>query len=74
MIARRHWRRGFASECARALVRHGFGTLGLDRLISLIDPLNEASKRTAMSAGLAFERAIVFEDLPFEVFAINKSG
>ena len=74
MIGRRYWRRGFASEGARALVRHGFETLGLDRLISLIDPLNEASKRTALSAGLTFERAIVFDDMPFEVFAIGRSA
>ena len=74
MIARRYWRRGLASECARALVRHGFETLGFDRLISLIDPLNEASKRTALSAGLTFERAIVLDDLPFEVFAIGRSA
>lgn len=74
MIGRRYWRRGFASECARALVRHGFETLGLDRLISLIDPLNEASKRTAMSAGLRFEREILLDDMRFEVFAIERSA
>lgn len=72
MIAPRYWRRGLASECARGLVEHGFGTLGLKRLISLIDPLNEASKRTAMSAGLSFEREIVLDDMPFEVFAIER--
>jgi ribosomal-protein-alanine N-acetyltransferase len=74
MIARRHWRRGFAGECARALVRHGFETLGLRRLISLIDPLNEASKRTAQSAGLKFEREIVLDDMRWEIFAIERSA
>ena len=73
MIAPRYWRRGFASECARGLVAHGFGTLGLTRLISLIDPLNEASRRTAMSAGLVFEREIVLDEMLFQVFAIEKA-
>lgn len=72
MIAPRYWRRGLASECARALVRHGFDTLGLPRLISLIDPLNEASKRTALSAGMQFERDILLDDLPFEIYAIER--
>ena len=72
MIGRRHWRQGFAGECARGIVRYGFGTLGLERLISLIDPLNEASKRTAMSAGLAFEREILLDDMRCQVFAIGK--
>lgn len=74
MIGPRYWRQGFAGECARALVQHGFRTLGLTRLISLIDPLNEASKRTAMSAGLTFEREIVLDDMRFQVFAIEKAG
>jgi ribosomal-protein-alanine N-acetyltransferase len=72
MIGPRFWRQGFASECARGIVAYGFGTLDLKRLISLIDPLNEASKRTAMSAGLAFEREIVLDDMRFELFAIER--
>ncbi len=72
MIARGYWRRGFASECARAIVNHGFNELGLLRLISLIDPLNEPSRRTAMSAGLAFEREILLDDMRCQVFAIEQ--
>ncbi len=72
MIGRRYWRQGFAGECARAIVDHGFRTLGLGRLISLIDPLNEASKRTAMSAGLRFERETLLDDMRWQVFAIGK--
>ena len=74
LLARKYWRQGLGAECARGLVRHGFETLRLPRLISLINPLNEASKRTALSAGLAFEREILLDDMRFAVFAIERSG
>jgi ribosomal-protein-alanine N-acetyltransferase len=70
LLARKYWGQGLGSEIARALVRYGFATLGLKRLISLIDPLNEPSKRTALSAGLAFERVIVLDDMRYQVYAI----
>jgi RimJ/RimL family protein N-acetyltransferase len=33
-LLRRHWRRGYASEGARELIRYGFGDLGLDRIFA----------------------------------------
>lgn len=50
------WGRGLASEAARGIVAYAFGTLGLKRLIALIDFENTASIRVAEAAGLRFER------------------
>ena len=36
-LARRHWGRGLATEAAQAIKTYGFDTLGLARLVSLID-------------------------------------
>ena len=47
------WGHGLASEGARALVRYGFGELGLDRIIGLTHPDNAASQRVLQKAGLA---------------------
>lgn len=46
------WGRGYATEGARALVRHGLLELGLERVVGLTHPDNEASKRVLMKAGL----------------------
>jgi RimJ/RimL family protein N-acetyltransferase len=46
------WGRGLATEGARALVRHGFNTLGLYRIIGLTHPDNGASQRVLQKAGL----------------------
>lgn len=70
LLARKYWRQGLGAECARGLVRHGFETLRLPRLISLIDPANEPSQRTARRAGLEFEREIVLDDMRCHVYAI----
>src|SRR5262245_39459678 len=63
LIAKPWQRQGLGAEAARALVRHGFGTLGLKRLIALIDFDHQASIRTAISAGLAFEKAAEIDGL-----------
>jgi [ribosomal protein S5]-alanine N-acetyltransferase len=70
LIARSHWRQGFGAEAARALVSHGFETLGLKRLIALVHPDNIASARTAESAGLIFEHALVLDGMHCHVYAI----
>jgi len=71
LLARKYWGQGLGTEAASALVRYGFETLGLPRLVSLIDPDNEASKRTAVKAGMRFERETVLDDLPCHIYAID---
>jgi len=47
-----YWNRGYATEAARAVRDFAFGTLGLPRLVSLIQPGNRASERVAQKTGL----------------------
>ena len=68
LIAKPWQRQGLGSEAARALVRHGFETLGLKRVIALIDPANAASIRTAERAGLWFEKQVVMEGVRSAVY------
>lgn len=46
------WGEGMATEGAKASVRFGFESLGLDGIISVIQPENHASRRVAEKAGL----------------------
>lgn len=73
LIAKPYWRQGLGGEAARALVRHGFDTLGLPRLIALIDPAHTASIRTAETAGLRFERGIVLDGVASALYAIARA-
>ena len=52
------WGKGYATEIGMALIRHAFETLGLERLIALIEPENAASERVAQKVGLRFDREV----------------
>ena len=51
-LARPAWGRGLATEGARAALCHAFGELGLQSVISIIDPTNERSIRVAQKLGM----------------------
>jgi RimJ/RimL family protein N-acetyltransferase len=74
LIAKPWQRQGLGAEAARALVRHGFETLGLKRLIALVDPANEASIRIAEKAGLRFEKEAEIDGLRSPVYMVERHG
>jgi [ribosomal protein S5]-alanine N-acetyltransferase len=54
-VARSHWRLGYATEMAQALLRIGFGPLGLHRLFAQCAPENAPSIRVMQKLGMARE-------------------
>ena len=48
---RDRWGRGYATEAARACIRHGFDELGLERIVADVDPANSASVRVLEKCG-----------------------
>lgn len=71
-IAEDFWGQGLAPEAAQAILRYGFETLNLSRLICLIDPENIASQRVAEKMGMAFEKEARDETGPFRVYSTQK--
>ncbi|WP_380167841.1 GNAT family N-acetyltransferase [Jannaschia sp. R86511] len=55
-IGRRHWRQGYATEGARALLAHGFGTVGLGEVRAETMAVNEASRRVMTKLGMRHVR------------------
>jgi [ribosomal protein S5]-alanine N-acetyltransferase len=72
MIAKPWQRRGLATEAARALVRHGFETLGLKRLVALVDPAHVESIGVATNAGLTFDRTIEMDGVVSALYMIRR--
>lgn len=58
-LASRYWRRGYATEGARELIRYGFADVGLTRIFAQTMAVNTASRATMNAAGLAFVRAFI---------------
>jgi len=67
-----YWGQGLASEAARAVVRDAWENQGLDRIISLIDPDNAASRRVAEKLGMRLEGQVMMPgyDHPDLVYAM----
>ncbi len=68
----KYWRRGLATEAARAVRDHAFNDLKLDHVISLIHPDNIASRRVAEKNGMVAEKETVFRGFPTIVFGIKR--
>ena len=50
-LARRSWGRGIATEAVSALVRYGFDSLALPRVVAIVYPENRASRRVLEKLG-----------------------
>jgi RimJ/RimL family protein N-acetyltransferase len=60
-----HFRRGYMTEAASAMLEIGFGTLGLHRVFAQLDPRNDASAALCRRLGMRHEAHFV-EDLWFK--------
>jgi ribosomal-protein-alanine N-acetyltransferase len=57
---RDRWGRGYATEAARACVRHGFDELGLEKIVADVEPARPQSMRVLEKCG--FTRVAELED------------
>jgi RimJ/RimL family protein N-acetyltransferase len=73
-LDRDYWGRGLATEGAAASLRFGFEELGLDRIVSIHQPANVASRRVMEKNGLSFdvETVLPHNQLLVWVFAITR--
>ncbi len=74
LLARPYWGQGLGTEAARAIANYAFEHLAVPRLICLIDAENEASRNVALKIGMAFEKAIVDDKGPAQVYSMARPG
>lgn len=60
-LDRPYWGRGYATEAARAALRYGFQTLGLDEIVSFTVPANLRSRRVMERIGMTHDPAHDFD-------------
>jgi len=63
ILARDAWGHGYATETGAAAMRHVLETLKRPRVVAIIDPGNEPSKRVAARLGMAYEATYTGEQL-----------
>ena len=76
IFARDTWGRGYATEAGGAAMRYVLETLGRPRVVAIIDPDNEPSKRVARRLGMEYEARYTgaqlgyrFPDIVVDLFA-----
>lgn len=52
------WGKGYAAESAAAMLDHARNTLGIERVIAITSPTNDASAKVLEKIGLKFEKMI----------------
>lgn len=68
-LASEHWGNGYATEAALAVRRWAYAELGVERLVSLIDPANLRSQRVAERLGaMPGETIELFDNGPHVVW------
>jgi [ribosomal protein S5]-alanine N-acetyltransferase len=75
-FSRASWGHGYATEAATAVRDFAFGTLGIKRLIAMIDPANTSSVRVAQKLGMRYEKEVMFEGYthPDHIYVVDSAA
>jgi RimJ/RimL family protein N-acetyltransferase len=74
LIGKEHQKRGYATEAARAALEHGFATLDVDRIVSVIHIDNVTSTRVAERLGEKRLFAQEIRGFPCVVWGITRAA
>lgn len=70
-LAKEYWGRGLATEAARAVLNHGFETLGFQRVIATVQSPNRASIRVVEKLGMKPESSFLRNGRTVILFSID---
>jgi RimJ/RimL family protein N-acetyltransferase len=68
-----YWGKGLATEAARALLAHGFGALGLKRILAFADSDNKASIRVLEKVGFKFDKLARYRDWDVAWYILSRT-
>ena len=66
-----YWGEGLVTEAALAVLRHGFGACGMERVIAATDTPNQRAVRVLQRLGMSFEERKVWRGLDTVFYAIT---
>ena len=72
LLAPAEWRQGHATEVARVLLDHAFGTLGLERVVAQADVANIASLAVMKRIGMRFDKELEIDGRPLVQYAMER--
>lgn len=69
---RAYWGKGYATEAASAVLKHGFTQFDFDRISAWIDPENVPSQRVAERIGMTVKKYVIRGDKKYALYSIKK--
>jgi RimJ/RimL family protein N-acetyltransferase len=69
----RHWGEGLVAEAARAVLRHGFESCGMERVIAATDTPNQQAVRVLQKLGMVFEQRRQFHGLDTVFYSMSRT-
>ncbi len=57
----KYWNKGYATELAKALIEYGFSKFSLSKIVAIVHPENERSRRVMERAGMSYYGMIDFK-------------
>ncbi len=71
-LAKDSWGQGLATEAARAVLKHGFETLGFQRIVATVQSPNRASIRVVEKLGMKAESSFFRNGREVILFSISR--
>jgi RimJ/RimL family protein N-acetyltransferase len=66
------WRKGYATELAKALIDWGFAHLNVNELVAVTRHQNTGSRKVLENAGMLFTHETIYNDIPVVFYSIKK--
>ncbi|MCF8275202.1 MAG: GNAT family N-acetyltransferase [Flavobacteriales bacterium] len=73
-IKKKFWSKGYSTEAGKALIKHGFETVGLEKIAAIVDPENLASQAVIKKIGLKQKGTGVWYGVECLYFELNLSS
>ncbi len=71
-LSLQEWGQGYATEISRALVKYGFTERNLEEIVAVTHPLNTASQKVLLKAGLTYEKNAYYYQNPVRFYSIRR--
>jgi len=71
-LSEKYWRQGYGYECCYGWLKHGFETLGLERIVAVAHPDNTGSWRIMEKCGMQFEGIEKHYEMDVRFYSILK--
>lgn len=69
----KYWYRGYATELAKALIDYGFNKLSLPKIIAIVHPKNERSRRVMEKSGMSYRGMIDYQGIQCPCYEIYRN-